>query len=496
LGNKKNKLHFLAFDLGAESGRAVLGSLDGKRLTLRELSRFSNGALEIHGHLHWNIYRLYEEIKRGLALCASQCAEMPESIGIDTWGVDFALLDDDGAILGLPYAYRDPMTQGAPEQFYELFPREQVYQLTGIQTLPFNTLFQLFALVRDQKSVLENAGELLFMPDIFNYLLTGEKSTEFTFATTSQLFNPVRREWVEELFLTLGLDREMMQDVVPPGTVLGNLRKAVSEETGLPALPVVATASHDTAAAVAAVPAEGRDFAYISSGTWSLLGVETAEPVVTDLAMSLNFTNEGGVGFTNRLLKNIMGLWLVQECRRAWAKDRDYSYAELTDAASSAPPFGALIDPDWPGFLNPPDMPEAIAQFCRLTGQKPPTSHGGIIRTALEGLALKYRLVLEQLGRLCSHPIRRLHIIGGGSQNRLLCRFTADAAGLPVLAGPVEATAAGNLLVQALALGRVSGLDEIREIVRCSFAPQKYEPEDQEPWNRAYERFREIRPAP
>lgn len=484
--------NFLAFDLGAESGRTVLGTLNDNRLTLKEINRFPNGMLNVLGTLRWNIFRLYEEMKRGMAVCASEFTGRLKSMAVDTWGVDFALLAEDGSILGLPFAYRDSGTDGAAEQFFKIVPKEEIYRLTGIQMLPFNTLFQLFSMAKSRSPILETATDLLFIPDLFNYLLSGVKRSEFTFATTSQLYDPMRDCWAPELFDALDIPVAIMQEVVQPGTAVGSLSGSISKETGLQEIPVVSTASHDTAAAVAAVPSAGDDFAYISSGTWSLVGVETRKPVINNDAMAYNFTNEGGVAGTNRLLKNVVGLWLVQECRRSWSREKEYSYAELTDLAASAPAFQAVIDPDWPGFLNPPDMPVAIGRYCCKTGQQVPASHGAFVRIALEGLALKYRMVLEQLEGLTSRSINRIHVIGGGARNKLLCRLTADATGLPVFAGPVEATAAGNIMVQALATGEVSGLAEIREIVRTSFELKRYEPEDTSRWDGVYERFVEI----
>ncbi|MCJ7821790.1 MAG: FGGY family carbohydrate kinase, partial [Armatimonadetes bacterium] len=329
----------LAFDLGAESGRAVLGTLDGRRLDVRELSRFPNGMVGILGHLHWNVVQLFQEVKQGLRTCAAEVTAEPESVGLDTWGVDFGLLAPDGSLLGLPYGYRDARTTGVMDEFFQRVPRRRVYELTGIQFIQFNSLFQLFAMVRDRFPLLPLVSAVLFMPDLFNYLLTGVKKNEFTIATTSQLYNPVSRDWEEELFSALGISRAVMQEIVAPGTVIGTLDNEVRRETGIGAIPVIATASHDTAAAVAAAPAEGDEWAYISSGTWSLMGVESPVPIITDESLECNFTNEGGVGNTFRVLKNIMGLWLLRQCREAWTSDRLYSYSELSEMALSAPPF-------------------------------------------------------------------------------------------------------------------------------------------------------------
>ena len=483
---------FLAFDLGAESGRAMLGSLRDGRLDIRELHRFPNAMASLRGHLHWDIVQLFQEMKRAMTICASEVTPQPESIAVDTWGVDFGLLASDGSLLGFPYAYRDSRTHGAMAQFFQRVPRERIYELTGIQFLPLNSLFQLFAMVRDGSPLLAAAADLLFMPDLFNYLLTGEKQTEFTFATTSQLYNPVKAGWEVELLDALGVSPDIMQDIVPPGTVIGTLDDEASRETGLARVPVVATASHDTAAAVAAAPAQGRDWAYISSGTWSLMGVESAEPIITERSRDFNFTNEGSVGGTFRVLKNIMGLWLLRQCRQAWQGERSYTYGDLTELAQSAAPFAALIEPDHPDFLSPPDMPEAIRAFCRRTGQREPETPAHFTRCIFESLALKYRLVLDQVRQVYPHPVNRLHVFGGGARNELLCQLTADAVGIPVIAGPTEATAVGNLLVQALALGDIASFADIRAVVRESFPVREHEPDQTGDWDAAYARFQEL----
>jgi len=482
----------LAFDLGAESGRAYLGSLHGHRLEVRELSRFPNTMVNLGGHLHWNIAQLFQEVKNALAACAAEVTPRPASLAVDTWGVDFGLLASDGSLLGLPYAYRDGRTEGAMEELFCRIPRPRVYELTGVQFIRVNTLFQLMAMVRDQSPLLKIASDLLLMPDLFSYLLCGERRTEFTIATTSQLYNPTKRDWEDELFLALGLSPDLMQEIVPPGTVLGLLRGDIARETGISGVPVVATASHDTAAAVAAVPAEGDDWAYVSSGTWSLMGVESPQPIISDQTRDFNFTNEGGVEGTFRVLTNIMGLWLLQRCRAAWAADRQSTYQDLIQAASSAPPFKAVIEPDHADFLNPPDMPAAIQAFCRRTNQPIPETIGELSRCILESLALKYHMVLDQARLIYPRPINRIHVVGGGSRNELLCQFAANATGLPVIAGPAEAAAVGNLLVQALALRHIASLREIRDIVRLSFAVGRYEPQEPQPWHSAYDRFREL----
>jgi len=482
---------FLAFDLGASSGRGFLGRLDGHRLSVSEVSRFGNGMAPIRGGLYWNVVELLQQIVRGIEACGSS-GQRPESIGIDTWGVDFGLLASDGGLVSLPRAYRDPRLDGAMEGFLEMVPREKVYQLTGIQVIRLNTLYQLHAMVRDEWPLLKCATDLLMMPDLFNYLLTGEKRAEFTIATTSQLYNPITDTWAGELFDALRLPLGIMQEIVQPGTVVGTLDADIGQQTGMGALPVVATASHDTAAAVAAVPAEGQDWAYISSGTWSLMGVESEQPIIGAESLSLNLSNEGGVNRTFRVLKNISGLWLVQQCRQAWAGEKLHSYEELMEYAAEAGGFDSIIEPDHPDFVNPPDMPAAIQEFCRQTGQLAPEGMGDTLRCVLVSLALKYRLVLDQLRRVYPHPINRVHVIGGGSRNELLCQLTADATGLPVLAGPAEATVIGNLLVQAMGLGYLTSLQQLREVVRSSFELKRYEPRDTAGWESAYQRLQDL----
>ncbi len=481
---------FLAFDLGAESGRAVLGVLDGGNLAVREIHRFPNIPLSRQGQIHWNVDALFNEMTQALSISKRETAQKLESISVDTWGVDFGLLDGEGNLIGLPFCYRDSRTEGAMEEFFTLLSRRELYEATGIQFMPFNTLFQIYSMVRDRSPLLEQAADLLFMPDVFNYLLTGIKATEFTIATTSQIYNPRNRDWEWKLFQVMGLPIELLQTVLEPGTVLGPLRQDVAREAHLTNTPVVATASHDTGAAVAAVPAEGENWAYISSGTWSLVGIEVKRPIITQEALEGNFTNEGGVGSTIRFLKNITGLWLVQQCRKAWSDEEDLSYDDLTRMASEAEPYAALIDPDSPEFLNPVDMPEAIRTYCRKTGQTPPELKSSFVRSVLESLALKYRYVIEQIERITGRPIDNIHVIGGGAKNHLLCQFTADATGRLVVAGPVEATAVGNILVQAIALGRVGSHSEMRQIIRNSFKLLPFEPQQTFHWDEAYERFR------
>jgi len=482
--------NFLALDFGAESGRAILGTLKDGRLIVREIARFPNTPVERQGHYHWDIPHLFGEVTKALEAHAAEKLDGTESLGVDTWGVDFALLDSEGELLELPYCYRDSRTDGMMQEFFKRVPRERIYQLTGVQFLQINTLYQLFSMAQQKSPQLKKAGHLLFMPDIFNYLLTGEKKTEFTIATTSQLYNPLKNNWDEEILAALGMSMDIMQEIVPPGTRLGKIRESIGEQTGLKELTVIAPATHDTGSAIAAVPAEGAEWTYISSGTWSLMGVEVGKPVITDKAREYNFTNEGGVDGTFRLLKNIMGLWLMQGCRNAWGR---YDYEELTRLARDAKPFKSLICPDSGDFFSPPDMPEAICAFCHDHGEPVPASMGEIVRCVLESLALQYRVVLNQLREIQPRDIQTVHIVGGGCQNKLLCQLTADATGLPVIAGPVEAAAIGNLMVQAIAGGHVKSLAEAREIVRRSFEPAQYEPHNDADWDAAFERFNHLR---
>lgn len=482
---------FLAIDLGAESGRGVVGTLEGGRLRVDEVHRFANRTVSLGASLHWNVYALWEEVRE--AVRRAGAAGPLDSIGIDTWGVDYALLAEDGTLIGLPHAYRDPRTEGAIESATRLIPRHELYRRTGIQILPFNTLFQLHAMSRQAPLGGALASDLLFVPDLFHFWLTGRRATEFTFATTSQLYNPTLGGWDERLLEVAGVRPSLMQAIVTPGTRLGPLTREVAAQTGCQA-PVVAVGTHDTASAVAAVPASDPGFAYISSGTWSLVGAEVTSPVLTEAAERANFTNEGGVFGTFRLLRNVTGLWLVQGCRRRWGLEGREAYAQLTAAAADADALTAFVDPDDPAFFNPPDMVAAIERRLADTGQRPPATPGGLVRCVLESLALKYRRVLDTLAAIRGRETTVVHVVGGGSNNGLLCQFTADATGLPVIAGPAEGTSIGNILVQAIAAGAVASLGDARAVVRRSFEPTCYAPRDRDPWDRAARRFAEFAP--
>ena len=482
---------YLAIDLGAESGRALLGRLQDGRVSLEEVHRFPNVPVKVGGGLYWDVLRIFGEIKEGI----SKAVEMAEivSIAVDSWGVDFGLLDRDGELLSNPRNYRDPRTDGMMEEAFGRVSREEIYTRTGIQFMQINTLYQLLA--SRGSPLLEAADTLLLMPDLINYWLTGEKSCEFTNATTTQLYDIETGDWARDLTDSMGIPSHIFPRIVPPATHLGPLLLEIAEETNLAHPPVVvAAASHDTASAVVAVPAEGEEFAYISSGTWSLAGVETPGPVVTPEALAANFTNEGGFGGRTRFLKNVMGLWLLQECRKQWARDgQEYSYEELGQMAGEARPFGPVVDPDHLSFFAPGDMPGRIRRFCEETGQRVPEGPAETARCVFESLAIKYRIVMEQAGELAGQAVGGVHVVGGGSRNSLLCQLTADATGLPVLTGPVEATAVGNVMVQALADGVVGSLEEIRAVVRASVEPRVYEPRGEEDsWREALGRLRSM----
>lgn len=487
----KNK-SFLAFDLGATSGRSILGTLDNGRLQMKELTRFPNQMLQIGDHFHWNIYSLFEHFKVALAEVKKECVEI-SSIGIDTWGVDFALIAKDGTILGAPYAYRDPHTNGMPEKYFEIVSREKVYGLTGIQVMNFNSLYQLFALKQADSSLLEAATEMLFMPDALAYLLTGNKVVEYTIASTSQILNPRTKQFENQLLEAAGVSPSILGEIVMPGHPIGTLTDALADESELGKVPVIAVAGHDTASAVAAVPAENERFAYLSSGTWSLMGIEVKDAIINDETYALNFTNEGGIEGTTRFLKNITGMWLLEQCLKEWKKEGiTYAYEKLVHMAESAPAFQSLIDSDHPSFANPVSMTKAIVDYCISSGQTAPSTHAEFVRCIFESLSLRYKYVLGKFINLAPFPIEKLHVIGGGSKNPLLNQWTANAIGMPVLAGPSEATAIGNIMIQAKAAGCVDSLSEMRQIIRDSIQIEEFVPENRSEWEKAYLKFLEI----
>ena len=484
---------FLAFDLGATSGRTILGTLNEGKLQMKELTRFPNQILELGGHFYWNIYSLYAHLKAGMVAAAKEDVEI-ESIGIDTWGVDFAFLGSDGQMLGMPYAYRDPHTMGAPEEYFEkIMSRKEVYEATGIQVMNFNSLYQLYAMKRDKSSLLAAAKEALFIPDALSYMLTGKKVVEYTIASTSQMLNPRTKKFEKELLEKMGVDPELFGQIVMPGYVIGELTDTLASETGLGKIPVVAVAGHDTASAVAAVPAKNEKFAYLSSGTWSLMGIEVKDPIITEETMRLNITNEGGVEGTTRLLKNITGMWILEQCIKEWKKEAiEYTYPEIVKMARDAEPFQSFIDPDDASFANPKSMIAAIKEFCTKSGQKVPRNHSELIRCIFESLALKYKNVLDKFRSLAPFPIERLHIIGGGAKNRLLNQFTANATGVTVVAGPSEGTAIGNIMLQARAAGCVNSLQEMRNMISEAIEIETFTPEDTDAWNAAYEKIKGL----
>lgn len=485
--------NFLAFDIGATSGRSVLGTLHDGKIEIRELTRFPNAMVELHGKLYWNLLGLYDHLKQGLVACAKE-GVVPDSVGVDTWGVDVVPLGEDGSILGMPRAYRDSYTDGAPERFFEIVPRKELYEKTGIQIMNFNTLFQVFAAVEEGYTPVVKASRLLFMPDALSYMLTGKAICEYTIASTSQILNPRTAKLDVELLAKAGVRGDIFPEVQLPGSVIAPLTDALAAETGVGKVSVVAVAGHDTASAVAAVPAENERFAYLSSGTWSLMGIETKEPIINEESFRHNYTNEGGVGGTTRFLKNICGMWILEQCRKEWEREgKCYSYAEIVDMAYTAEPFVSFINPDDGSFANPKSMRRAIEAFCQRTGQAAPSSDAQIVRTIFESLALRYREVLDTLASMAPFAIDVLHIIGGGSKNRLLNQFTANAIGKRVVAGPSEATAIGNIMMQMIGAGAVGSIAEARDVVRASIATEEFVPQARPEWEEAYKRFQTIK---
>jgi len=477
---------YLALDLGAESGRAIVGSLAGDKISLAETHRFPNAPVRINDGIHWDVLRLWNEIKVGIAAAVKSGAKL-EGIGLDTWGVDFALLDKNGSLLSNPFHYRDARTDGMVEEAFKRVSRAEIFASTGIQFMQINTLYQLLAMSMQESPLLDAAKTFLTVPDLFNYFLSGEITNEFTHATTTQCLDPRTRDWARPVLGALNIPTHFFGPVTNPGTSIGMLLPETAEETGAGGVKIVLPACHDTGSAVVAVPAQNQDFAWISSGTWSIMGVESTQPALGEKALEYNFTNEGGVFGSWRLSKNIMGLWLVQECKRTWAHlGEDLSYDEITRLASEAKPFLAVIDPDHASFLHAGDMPERIRKYCADTHQPVPQSKGEVIRVALESVALRYRWTLEKLEELTAKRFAPIHIIGGGTKNRLLNQFAADATNRMVVTGPVEATAIGNVLMQAIALGHLGSLPDARAVVRSSFEVEEYHPVHSSDWDEAY----------
>ena len=496
----EQKKYFFAVDLGATSGRTIIGSLSDGKFDLEELTRFDNNLIETGGHFYWDIYALYYEIIKGLKLVAQRNIPI-QSIGIDTWGCDFVYVGKDGAILRNPMAYRDPHTFGMMEKYFdEKVSKEKVYEKTGIQFMNFNSLFQIYAMRKAGNVALENADKVLFIPDALSYMLTGKAICEYTVASTSQILNPMTKDLDEELVESLGLKRSQFGEMTSPATIIGTLTKEVQKMTGLTAIPVIAVAGHDTASAVAAVPAKNEEFAYLSSGTWSLMGIETKEAIINDRSFDLNFTNEGGIDGTTRFLKNICGMWIYERCRKEWkdaaaANNSDMealSHSALIAEAMKQPAFQSIINPDDAVFANPSSMVGAIQGFCEKTEQYVPKTYGEICRCIFESLALRYRQIFTWLKEFANFDIHVLHIIGGGSLNAYLNQFTANSCGVTVLAGPQEGTAIGNIMLQAKASGAVKDIWEMRQIIANSLELKRFEPQDKEAWDKAYEHFLEI----
>lgn len=486
--NDIKQTSFLAIDLGATSGRAILGSIRRGELELKEIHRFPNIITEINDRMYWDLFYLYNEILKSLKKTKVSQVEI-QSIGIDTWGVDFVCFGKDGEPLRMPYSYRDTMTFGAPEEFFKMIPKKEVYNKTGIQIMNFNSLFQLFTQKKNNSSIYSVIDKVLFMPDALSYLLTGKMVTEYTIASTSQMINPFNKTFDASLLKMVGLSEENFAPIVLSGSVIGELSDSVRQQTNLDNVSVVAVAGHDTASAVLATPAENDNFAYLSSGTWSLMGVESKDPVVNDETFSLNFTNEGGADGSIRLLKNICGMWLIEQCKKEWDKNGELSYDEIVKAAEEAIPFKCFINPDSPTFASPASMIDSIKQYCENTNQFIPQTVGEIARCIYESLAFRYKQVLHNFQKLSNTPIETLHIIGGGSKNRLLNSYTANAIGMTVVAGPSEATAIGNLLLQAKAAGLVKDKIEMRKIVRNSVELETYTPNEKDTWSNQYKEY-------
>ncbi|KEO76076.1 rhamnulokinase [Paenibacillus polymyxa] len=485
-------MSILAYDLGASSGRVLLGELTDSRIVVEEIHRFSNDPVKVGERLHWDLLRLYHEVQQGL-IKAKHRGVNPSSLAIDSWAVDFGLIGETGELLGNPYHYRDWHTHGVMEEVQERLGKEFIFQRTGIQFLTFNTIYQLAAMRNASSPLLEQAKHFLMIPDLLRYFLTGEMYNEFSNATSTQLYNPMQQKWDDELLSGINIPHSWFGEVLEPGNVAGTIRSSVMNALGIGAIPVIAVAEHDTGSAVAAVPALERSFAYLSCGTWSLMGTETAQPVINDDTLRFNFTNEGGVSRTYRLLKNIMGLWILQETRREWERQGySYSFPELVHMAEQAPAFTSMIDPDDELFLHTGDMKTRIRQYCRNTRQPLPETPGEITRCILESLALKYRYILELTEQVSGQRFNGLHMVGGGIQNRLLCQWTANSIQKPVWAGPAEASAIGNLAVQWMTQGKFADIWEARRVIANSISVEEYEPAESEAWEDAYGQFRRV----
>ena len=484
--------HFFSVYLGATSGRTIIGTIENGKMSLEELTRFDNNLIETGGHFYWDIFALYNEVINGLRLVAKRQIEI-QSIGIDTWGVDFVCVGSDGAILRNPLAYRDPHTVGKMEEYFEKkVARDEVYNITGIQFMNFNSLFQLYAMDEAGNTALRNADKVLFVPDALSYMLTGNAVCEYTIASTSQMLDPRTKDLDSRLVESVGLKRGQFGEMVNPATVIGTITEEVQKMTGLGAVPVIAVAGHDTGSAVAAVPAANEKFAYLSSRTWSLMGIETQDAIINARSFDLNFTNEGGIEGTTRFLKNICGMWIYERCRKEWKDAEGLGHAELQSAAMECEPFRSLINPDDPIFANPASMVDAITTYCEKTNQPIPQGYAQTCRCIFDSLALRYRQVFAWLKEFADFDINVLHIIGGGSKNEYLDQFTANSCGVTVLAGPQEGTAIGNIMLQAKAAGMVGDIWEMRRIIADSLELKRFEPQDKEIWDAAYEKYLDI----
>lgn len=481
----------LAFDFGASGGRAMCGTFDGEKITIEELHRFSNDPVILNGTMYWDVLRLFFEIKQGL-IKAKKCGRI-ESIGIDTWGVDFGLIDKEGRLLENPVHYRDARTAGMIEESFKMIGKERFYEITGNQFMELNTAFQLLSLARDRKELLERADKMILMPDLFNYFLTGEKKAEYSIASTTQLLDARKGGWSDEVIDALGIPKRIFPEIVPTGTKVGELSEEICTELGLEKTDVMAVAGHDTQCALVSVPAEEEDFIFLSCGTWSLFGTELSEPIINEKSEYYNITNEGGYGGKISFLKNIIGLWCIQESRRQWIREgQEYGFGELEIMAKEAEPLKCFIDPDASEFTPAGDVPSRIRAFCERTGQPVPQSIGEVVRCINESLAMKYRHAMEEIKDCTGKEYKTVYMVGGGTQSALLCQFTANACGCRVSAGPVEATVLGNVALQLMASGDIGSLEEARRIIKCSQDIKVYEPQDKEKWDEAYERFKKI----
>lgn len=477
-------------DFGANSGRGILGKFDGQKLEMEEIHRFPNDPVRLPDGLHWDILRLFHEIKQSILKCSSTGNGDIKGIGVDTWGVDFGLLGESGELLGNPYHYRDDRTRGMIDEALKRMDRMKLYSITGNQFQPFNTIYQLLSMVINRSPILKIAKTMLPLPDLFNYFLSGEKASEFTIVSTTQLYDVHANDWAWDIIDAMEIPRHIFTKIVPAGSIRGKIMPSLASELFIDEIPVISVASHDTGSAVAAVPFNEKNAAFLSSGTWSLIGIEVEKPVINSRTLEYNLTNEGCMGGTFRLLKNIAGLWIFQECKRFWDKQGTVaSYDELETEARCVQPFRAFIDPDHDLFYSPGNMPVKVVEYCKKTGQYVPQNKGEIVRCILESLALKYRLAIEQLEEVTGQNIQSIHIVGGGTKDKMLCQFTANATKRRVIAGPVEATAIGNLLVQAIALGEIKDIHEAREVVKRSFSVEEYLPQDSQEWDDAYNRY-------